>query len=114
MKRDDTTRIRHVLDACREIIAFTTGRGKDNIQQDRVLTLALVKEIEIIGEAASKISAEKKGELTEIPWRAIIGMRNHLIHAYDEIDMDILWDTITNDIPQLISKLGKLPGLGSI
>ncbi len=58
-----------------------------------------------IGEAAAKISKEKREQSAQIPWRAIIGMRNHLIHAYDEIDVDILWDTITNDIPQLIAEL---------
>ena len=58
MKRDDTTRIRHILDACHEIMTFKAGRSKDDIQRDRVLTLALVKEIEIIGEAAAKISKE--------------------------------------------------------
>lgn len=111
MKRDDTTRIRHILDACREIMTFTAGRSKDDIKRDRILTLALVKEIEIIGEAAAKISKEKREQSTQIPWRAIIGMRNHLIHAYDEIDVDILWDTIRNDVPQLIAELEKLPDL---
>ena len=91
-------------------MVFTIGCSKDNIQQDRILTLALVKEIEIIGEAAAKISEEKKEELTEIPWRAIIGMRNRLIHAYADIDVDILWDTIEVDFPPFIAELENILG----
>ena len=111
MKRDDATRIKHMLDAAREIMTFNAGRGKDDIQRDRVLMLALVKEIEIIGEAASKVSEEKREQILAIPWKAIIGMRNRLIRAYDEIDIDVLWDTIVNDIPQLIEELEIIPDL---
>jgi len=111
MKRDDATGIKHMLDAAREIMTFKAGRGKDDIQRDRVLMLALVKEIEIIGEAASKVSEEKREQILAIPWKAIIGMRNRLIHAYDEIDIDVLWDTIVNDIPQLIEGLEIIPDL---
>ena len=109
MKRDDSTRIKHMLDAAREIMTFKAGRGKDDMQRDRVLMLALVKEVESIGEAAAKVSEERREQLPDIPWRAIIGMRNRLIHAYDEIDADVLWDTISNDIPQLIEILERLP-----
>lgn len=108
MQKDDATRIKHIVDAGREILTFVKGFSKKDIQKDRILSLALVKEIEIIGEAASKISDEKRKQLSDIPWKAIIGMRNRLIHAYDDIDMDVLWDTIVGDIPQLIKELEKI------
>jgi uncharacterized protein with HEPN domain len=110
MKKDDVTRIRHILDAGREIVTFKAEFSKEEIQKDRLRMLALVKEIEIIGEAASKISEDRKKQLPQIPWKAIIGMRNRLIHAYDEIDVEVLWDTITNDVPQLIEEMEKALG----
>jgi uncharacterized protein with HEPN domain len=70
-----------------------------------MLVLALVKDIEIIGEAASKVSQECQNEHPQIPWHAIIGMRNHLIHAYFNIDLDQVWSTIQGDLHPLIAQL---------
>ena len=111
MKKTDIVRLRHMLDAAREIRSFIKGRSEDDLKRDRILTLALVKEIEIIGEAASKVSQEAREQIPDIEWRDVIGMRNRLIHVYFEIDEDILWDTILYDIPELIEKLDKLPDL---
>ena len=108
MKKTDIVRLRHMLDAAREIRSFIKGRSEDDLKRDRILTLALVKEIEIIGEAASKVSQEAREQIPDIEWRDVIGMRNRLIHVYFEIDEDILWDTILYDIPELIEKLDKL------
>ena len=111
MKETDIVRLRHMLDAAREIRSFTKGRSKNDLEQDRILTLALVKEIEIIGEAASKVSQGAREQIPDIEWRDVIGMRNRLVHVYFEIDEDILWDTILYDIPKLIEELSKLPDL---
>lgn len=73
-----------------------------------MLVLSLVKEIEIIGEAAGKISEETKNKCKTIPWLDMIDMRNHLIHVYFEIDLDILWDTVVNDLPPLVKELEKI------
>ena len=81
MPPSDVVRLRHMLDAAREAIAFGAGRTSDDLARDRVLTLALVKCIEIIGEAA-KVSAETRASAPQTPWSDIIGMRNRLIHAY--------------------------------
>jgi uncharacterized protein with HEPN domain len=67
--------------------------------------LALVKCVEIIGEAAAHLTPQFQNEHPEIPWPAIIGMRNRLIHGYFEIDMDRLWDTVTKNIPELLRLL---------
>jgi hypothetical protein len=71
-----------MLDAGREALSFIEGRTREDLLRDRMLLLALIKEIEIIGEAASRISAESKKKLPDVPWPLVVGMRNRLIHAY--------------------------------
>jgi uncharacterized protein with HEPN domain len=73
-----------------------------------MLTLSIVKSIEIIGEAATKITKETKEKYPEMPWVNIIAMRNRLIHVYFDIDLDRVWDTVTDDLPPLIAKLEKI------
>jgi len=75
MRKDDVTRIKHILDAGREIIAFKEGFSKDDMQKDRLRMLALVKEIEIIGEAASKISEDRKNQLPLNKWAGGIRLK---------------------------------------
>lgn len=94
-----------MLDAALEALSFIRGRGKDDLRSNRMLALSLIKEIEIIGEAASRVSPELKQSLQSIPWADIVGMRNRLIHAYFEIDFDILWDTISSALDPLILQL---------
>lgn len=69
------------------------------------MTFALVRAIEIIGEAASKISAGGRTELPTVPWNSIVGMRNRLVHAYFDVDLDILWNTVTQALPPLHAQL---------
>ena len=108
MHVSDAVRLRHMLDAAREAVAFATGRSRDDLLRDRVLTLALLKCIEIVGEAASKISPELRSLHPEIPWADIVGMRNRLIHVYFDVDPDRLCDTITGDLPPLIATLERV------
>ncbi len=93
MNDNDRIRLQHMLEAAREAISFVEGMNRDDLARDRKLALSLIKEIEIIGEAATRISAEVKHSIPSIPWAKIIGMRNRLIHGYADIDFDILWDT---------------------
>jgi len=90
MRRDDVIRLRHMLDATEEALSFARGRSREDLRIDRQLVLALVKEVEIIGEAAYRISQETRESLQEIPWEDIIGMRHRLVHAYFDINLDIL------------------------
>lgn len=108
MRKDDSVRLMHILEAAQETISFIKNKTRKSLDTNRQLVLALVKDIEIIGEAAANVTTERRGELPQIPWDKIIGMRNRLIHAYFEINLDILWKTIIDDIPPLISELEKV------
>lgn len=105
MRRDDAIRLRHMLDAALEALQFVRGRKREDLDRDRQLVLSLVKEIEIIGEAAYQLSAETRANLPSIPWEDIIGMRHRLVHAYFDINLDILWQTVWEDLPTLVSLL---------
>ena len=107
-KIDDSTRLHHMLDASREAVLFVQEKNRDNLESDRILSLALVRLLEIICEAASKVSPEKKANLPQIYWKQITGMRNRIAHAYFGIDLDVVWQTIVEDLPLLISELEKI------
>jgi len=108
MRKDDLTRLKHMLDAGNEIIEFSEGKTRSDLDEDRKLSLSLVHLLEILGEAASEISEEFKRDHPEIPWKQVIGMRNRLIHGYFDIDLDIVWRTVIEDIPSLVPKLEKI------
>jgi len=105
MYPDDPTRLRHIRDAINEAIGFIKGKQRRDLDADRQLYLSLCKEIEIIGEAASRITTAKKKAYPEIPWSQMVGMRNWLIHGYFMVSKDTLWSTITNELPKLKESL---------
>ena len=108
MGKDDAIRLWHILDAAREALAFTQGRTRTDLDGDRMLALALVKDIEIIGEAANQIPETTRARLQGVPWDDIIGMRHRLVHAYFDTNLDILWQTVQEDLPALIAALEPL------
>ncbi len=111
----DLIRARHMLVAAKEAMEFTAGKTRKNLEKDRMRVLAIIKSIEIIGEAASKVSEEFKSENKNIPWNDITSMRNRLIHAYFDVNLDIVWQTIKTDLPDLIKALEKIvPPAGTI
>jgi uncharacterized protein with HEPN domain len=87
---EDTVRIRHMLDSADEALSLIEGKKRGDLDSDRLLGLALVRLLEVLGEAASRISKDYRAVHPEIPWMQIIGLRNRLIHGYDSVDMDIL------------------------
>lgn len=111
MQPDDRIRLTHMLEAVREARGFSHGRCRADLDKDRMLMRALVKDIEIIGEAASRVSDEMRASLPAIPWPLIIATRHRLIHAYFDLDLDLLWDTMEIDLPALettlLDALGK-------
>ena len=108
MRKDDLIRIRHMLDASVEAISFCRNKKREDLDDNRMLTLSIVKSVELIGEAASRVSKEVQEEYPEIPWKDIISMRNRLIHVYFDIDLDRVWDTVSEDLPPLITVLKEI------
>lgn len=108
MQKEDRISLLHMLDSAREAVSFIAHKTRASLDKDRRLVLALVKSIEIIGEAAVRVSVESQKALPSIPWQDIIGMRNRLIHAYFDINLDILWQTVIEDLPLLINKLERI------
>ena len=106
-QQDDSARLHHMLDSAREAVGFVQGKGRDALDTDNKLALALVRLLEVIGEAAGKVSEETGNAHSEIPWPQVVGMRNRLIHAYFEVDHDEVWRTVQEDLPLLISHLEK-------
>lgn len=94
-----------MLDAARDALRFAVGRDRADLDTDRQLLLSIVKSIEIIGEAASKVSAEARQSHADIPWHAIVTMRNRLVHGYFDIDHEVVWQTIVSDLPELIRQM---------
>lgn len=101
MKPEDKIRIQHMIDAVEEALSFCSGISENEFNKNRMLVLSVIKEIEIIGEAASKISEETKLRYKHIPWQDIVGMRNRLIHGYFDVNMKLVWNTIKRDLPYL-------------
>lgn len=104
-KRDPLAFYQHMLDHAREAMALVQGKTRADLDADRLLNLALVRLLEIIGEAANRIPEEEQARHAEIPWPQIVSLRNRLIHGYDSVDFDILWQIVTEDLPPLIASL---------
>jgi uncharacterized protein with HEPN domain len=94
-------------------VILSNGKSPENLVEDRLLGLALVRLMEIIGEAANRISKEERSMHPNIPWMQIISLRNRLIHGYDAIDYEILWRILKQDLPELVSSLEKILGLNN-
>ncbi len=102
---DDGVSLRQMLDHAREANDLVKLRRRTDLDQDRVLSLALVQLCQIVGDAANRVSGACQQQHPEIPWPQIIALRNRLIHGYDTIDLDILWQILTADLPPLITAL---------
>ena len=105
MENEDRIRIQHMVDAGEEALSFVRAAKKEDFWQSRLLILSVIKEIEIIGEAASKISEETKLKYSKILWKDIVGMRNRLIHGYFDVNINLVWNTAKNNLPPLIKSL---------
>ncbi|WP_020507742.1 HepT-like ribonuclease domain-containing protein [Lamprocystis purpurea] len=108
MQDEDRIRVGHMIEAAEDALGFIAGRTRADLDTNRMLLFALVRAVEIIGEAASKVSDETRNAHAGIPWKSIIGMRNRLVHAYFDIDADILWVAVTVEIPALLAQVKAL------
>ena len=105
LSQRDRVRLDHMLEHAREAITLTRGKTRADLDSDRVLNLALVRLLEIVGEAAGRVSEENRALHPEIPLPQIVGLRNRLIHGYDSVDFDILWQIVIQDLPPLVAAL---------
>ena len=108
MLKADYVRLRHMLDAANEALSFVAEKSRIELDMDRALALALVKSLEIIGEAASRISPDFRSQSPDLPWTDLVAMRNRLIHAYFDVNLDIVWQTVTDELPPLVKLLEQL------
>ncbi len=109
MSRDeDIVRLRHMLDAARKAMEFAQGRSRADLDADEMLELALIRLLEILGKAAKSVSLDYRQSYPRIPWKQIAGTRDRLIHGYFDVDMDIVWEIVTVDLPSLIVELEEI------
>ena len=113
MPRDDNSFLLDMLVAARDAIAYAEGLSYADFEGNREKQRAIFNAVQEIGEAASRISLEFKNARPAIPWPKIVGMRNRLVHAYFDIELDFVWDTVRNDLPALVARLEALAPSGS-
>lgn len=105
MHIDDQTRLRHMLEAAREAMGMARGQQRGDLNTDRKLCLSLVHLLEVIGEAGTGVSPDFRERHPNLPWKKIMGMRNRLIHGYFDVNLDIVWQTVTGDLPSLVAAI---------
>lgn len=104
-RREGHVRLRHMLDHSVEAVGLSAGKTRADLDADRQLNLALVRLLEIVGEAASRTTEDERSLCPAVPWAQIVGLRNRLIHGYDSVDFDVLWRILEEDLPKLIHDL---------
>jgi len=107
-RHDDTVALQHMRDHAIEAVAATSGRSRSDLDGDRLFALALIKLVEIVGEAASRVSMPTRVGQPCIPWNAIVATRHRLVHGYDQVDFDLLWRIVAVELPPLIQELAAI------
>lgn len=111
-RRDDRTSLEHMLNHAEEAIERARGRTRADLESDRTLELCLVRLCEVVGEAAARVGQTTRSTNPNIAWKQIVGLRNRLIHGYDEVDFDVLWGIVQNDLPVLVAELRRMRQAG--
>ncbi len=107
MLRDDAY-LFDILDSARTVLEYMRGKTWETFSTDPLLQDAVVRRLEIIGEAAGRVSNEMQKKHASLPWQAMKGTRNRVIHEYDSIQLDIIWDIVQKDLPYLVKELEKI------
>ncbi len=102
---DDPTRLRHIIEATREALGYVDDMDRDQFRSSRPMQHSVVRCIEIVGEAASRLSPALREANPQIPWPDIVGMRNRIVHAYFDIDIEVVWRTAREDFPELLVEI---------
>ena len=104
-RHDDRVTLRQMRDHAAEAAAIARARSRADLDADRLFSLGLTKLVEIIGEAAGRVSQVKRDAHPQIPWKHIVGTRNRLVHGYDQVDFDVLWRIVSVELPPLVEQL---------
>ena len=104
---EDDVLLRDMLDYARKATAAARSHTREDLERDDLLEVGLERFIEVVGEAAAKVSDATRRSLQGVPWREIIGMRNRLVHGYASVDHDIIWTVAADDLPALVAELEK-------
>ena len=107
-QRDPNVTLHQMLGYAREAQTLSAGKKRADLNDDRLLDLALTRLLEVIGEAANRVPPDIQAQYPAIPWSQMVGLRNRLIHGYDAVDLDILWQIISQDLPPLIITLEEI------
>jgi uncharacterized protein with HEPN domain len=99
--RHEPSYLKDILAACRKIEAIVAANPEDKFLQDEVLAPAVLHHLTVIGEAISRLSVELKARHPDVPWRQIVAVRHRIVHAYFDLDWQILWDSAVDDVPEL-------------
>ncbi len=107
-RHDPSVRMLHMRDFAEKALAMCAGRTRSDMDADEMFSLAVTRLIELVGEAASHVPREVQQSYPQIPWPKVVGIRNRLIHGYDYVDYDIVWNVVHNDLPQLLETLNAI------
>ncbi len=101
MPKDDWVYVAHMLDMSKQALEIVSNKTRSDFDEDIVLRLALTHLVQVIGEAAQRVSKEFQQDHAQIPWREITGMRNRIVHDYLNVDEDVVWQVVRGDLPEL-------------
>ena len=108
MKKGNLIYLEHILDSLTRIEHYTEGLNETDFNNNEMVQDAVIRKFEIIGEATKQLSNELRMKFPEIPWKDMAGMRDKLIHNYIDVDLAIVWDSVTNDVPYLKSVISEI------
>ncbi|MBV9241582.1 MAG: DUF86 domain-containing protein [Acidobacteria bacterium] len=108
--RSDNILLFDILECCERIESYVQGVSRADLEQNFQLQDALIRKLEVIGEAAKGISGEIRGDHPEVPWSDMARMRDRMVHQYFRVDLDVVWETIQTDIPLLRSQVQPIYG----
>jgi uncharacterized protein with HEPN domain len=102
---EDVVRLQHMAEAIQEILEFTSNTEPKAFHEERPLQHLVIRDLVILGEAASRISAAYRENHSDIPWRDMIDLRNRLVHVYFDMNLDVIWETVLQDLPELLEQI---------
>lgn len=107
-RKDHKLYLLDIIDACERISSYTKGKTEKEFAEDQKTVDAVIRNIEVIGEAASKVPQEVRKRIPDVPWNEVVAMRNKVIHEYFDVNIPIVWKTVKNDIPKLKKAISKV------